>query len=422
VEPLEDRCCPSSYTVTDLGTLGGAESQAFGINKAGQVVGFSYNGSTSDAFLWTAGATDGVPSNRQMKDLGTLGGTSTSGLPSSEGTGINDVGQVVGEAYTASGAYHAFLWTKLGTSGPPSNPQMQDLGTLPGDVTSIAYGINPTSSHGVQVVGESDSASGQRHAFLWTQNGGMIPLGTLGGTFSIANAINDAGQVTGEASLNGDTVTHAFLWQNNVMTDLGPLSNGQAINGGGQVAGEWVPKSSTGLHGFRWTTGKIADLGTLNLGGTVNQSDARGINDAGSVVGWSGADLGVLAHAFYWPGKGAIQDLNSLILNNPGFAYLENATGINQGGQIVGEGPFPTLSTPHAFLLTPSTGQAPMAAAVPSLGNRGIRPADLGGRTLRLADETVHGANGQAAFNDVGEWSSILDATLLAAFLTKETP
>jgi hypothetical protein len=31
---------------------------------------------------------------------------------------------------------------------------MKDLGTLPGDDTSVAYGINnPTSSHGVQVVG-----------------------------------------------------------------------------------------------------------------------------------------------------------------------------------------------------------------------------------------------------------------------------
>jgi len=377
VERLEDRWCPSAgYTVTDLGTLWGSGlSYANGINQAGQVVGYAYNGSTTDAFLWTKGASDGVPSNPQMKDLGTLGGTSTSGLPSSDGNGINNAGQVVGEAYTAGGTDHAFLWTNGGTDGVATNPQMIDLGTLPGDSNSIAYGINKaTNSHGVQVVGESDSASGQRHAFLW-QNGVMTDLGTLGGTFSIAYAISDPGQVTGQASLNGDTVTHAFLWQNGVMTDLrtlgGTFSNGQAINAGGQVAGESSPKNSTEVNGFRWapstpngTTGKMTDLGTLNLGGTVKQSGARGINDAGSVVGWTGDGLGILAHAFYWPGSGGIKDLNSLIPANSGFAYLENATGINNGGQIVGEGPFPTVSTPHAFLLTPSTaGQAPVAAA-----------------------------------------------------------
>jgi hypothetical protein len=34
LEPLEDRCCPSTtYSITDLGTLGGANSQANAINS-----------------------------------------------------------------------------------------------------------------------------------------------------------------------------------------------------------------------------------------------------------------------------------------------------------------------------------------------------------------------------------------------------
>jgi probable HAF family extracellular repeat protein len=437
LDRLEARDCPS-YTVTDLGTLGGSgSSYAYGVNQAGQVVGDAYNGSTMDAFLWTPGATDGVPGNVRMKDLGTLGGTSTSGDPSSAALGINDVGQVVGQAYTAGGGpYHAFLWSVTG------NPQMKDLGTL-GGANSVATGINPTSSRGVQVVGWSDTDTGQRHAFLW-QNGQMTDLRTLGGTDSEADGINDAGQVTGVSWLSGDSVEHAFLWTpgatdgvpgNPQMKDLGTLggrlSNGQAINAGGQVAGSSLPKNGSEDNGFSWlpkssngTTGKMSDLGTLNLGGTVKQSDANGINDAGNAVGWSGSALGVLAHAFYWAGSGGIVDLNGLILNNPGFAYLENATGINNGGQIVGEGPFPTLSTPHAFLLTPSTAGQQSMVAIHSPGNMGLSPADLAGRPPGPADEAISGANGQAAFNDAantpgGVW--YVDQTRLNGFQVANT-
>jgi probable HAF family extracellular repeat protein len=367
LEQLEDRCCPSTsgYTVTDLGTLGGLGSYAYGINAYGQVTGWAGTSNDSHAFLWTKGGTDGVSSNPQMKDLGTLGGESTSGLPTSEGFGINDAGQVVGFAHLADGHVRAFLWTRNGTGGPTSNPQMQDLGTLLGDTDSYAYGINPTSSDGVQVVGESDGPSGQ-HAFLWTQKGGMIPLRTLGGTSSHAYGINDVGQVTGDG----------FIWQNGTpTTNPGSLGGGgtvaRAINAGGQVVGASSPKSADFAHGFRWVptspngaTGKMTDLGVLKLGLTDKVSGAYGIDDAGDAVGWSGQDLWVFSHAVYWGANGSIKDLNDLIPPNPpGFSLLENATGINDGGQIVGWG-YSLASTSqtgridHAFLLTPTSGTA----------------------------------------------------------------
>ena len=150
----------------DLGTLGGRESYAYGINASGQVVGYSSlpDGSIH-AFLWTNGV---------MKDLGTLGGNSYA-------YGINDVGQIVGE-YVTSGTdprQRAFVWSK---------GVMTDIGTL-GGLDSIANAINASG----QVVGFSAGTdNNQSHAFLWT-NGVMTDLGGPGG---LANAIADGNRQT----------------------------------------------------------------------------------------------------------------------------------------------------------------------------------------------------------------------------------
>lgn len=101
-----------------------------------------------------------------------------------------------------------------------------DLGTLGGHF-SFAHAINDRG----QVVGRAATSSGQQHAFLWDK-GVMQDLGTLpGGSFSDAYAINDLGQVVGFSSMNESTCTlydgcwHAFLWQNGTMIDLGGLDN-----------------------------------------------------------------------------------------------------------------------------------------------------------------------------------------------------
>jgi probable HAF family extracellular repeat protein len=83
---------------------------------------------------------------------------------------------------------------------------MSDLGTL-GGVNSSASGIN---AHG-QVVGDSDTTSGSRHAFVW-ENGMLTDLGTLGGSNSFALAINASGTIVGLSS-NSTGEFRATLWE-----------------------------------------------------------------------------------------------------------------------------------------------------------------------------------------------------------------
>src|SRR5262249_2704893 len=116
-------------------------------------------------------------------------------------------------------------WIGLAPVFAHAQASIVDLGTL-GGPSSRAFWINEVG----QIVGDSDTAAGQSHAFLW-ENGVLTDLGTLeGGTsssvFTAGRMINNAGHVAANCDLQGGTVFHACLWQHGVMIDLGTLPGG----------------------------------------------------------------------------------------------------------------------------------------------------------------------------------------------------
>jgi len=232
----------------------------------------------SHAFTYSPSSNGGNSPSSTNWDLGNLGGSG------SWANGANDVGQVVGGSFTASGFQHAFLY---------SNGVMQDL--LPGVISSEARAINNAG----QVVGVRGGI-----AFLWS-GGNLQDLGTLQAPYnatSYAYAINAIGQVVGSSSSSlGDS--HAFLWKDNVMHDLGILPDGLIC-------------------------------------------EAYGINDYGQVVGYSASSANG-TRAFLYRG-GVMLDLTSLVENLPAGEVLMIAYGINNRGQIIADG-----SRGHGYILTP---------------------------------------------------------------------
>lgn len=322
----------NGYAITDLGTLGGAESGATDINNRGRVVGqaLTAEGETH-AFLWQTGPEGGTG---EIRDLGTLGGRE------SRAAAINDNDQVVGFAKLPDGQDRAVLW---------QNGQMQDIGIAPGGTFSRATDINNRG----QVVGEADFPDPNagsvpiNNAFLW-QSGQMQPLLTLrpADETAVATGINESGHIVGYVVLHlaggPRPGGYGFSWQAGRIESLpalgsigtGPgFAKAYGINAGAQIVGESTTK--LGVSAMLWHNGQANEV--------VVGAAAYDINRIGQIVGSVGGK------AFVWQ-DGQLKDLNTAITPGSGWV-LEEARAINDAGQIVGSGTVGGLR--HAFLLTP---------------------------------------------------------------------
>ena len=291
---------------------------------------------------------------------------------------VSNSGQVVGTTIITIGEFleaHAFSWTAAGG--------MVDLGSFGGS-RSEAYAVNENG----QVVGLSaltgGGYGGPIHAFLWTASRGMVDLGTLGGTQSAAYAVNENGQVVGDSLIVGDTEFHVFSWTaSGGMVDLGTLggtdSRAGAVNDKGQVVGESTTANGE-QHAFSWTAaGGMVDLGTLGGG----FSRAVSVNENGQVVGESTTANGV-TRAFSWTAAGGMVDLGTL---GGGFSlaaglYFDiHSVGVNDNGQVVGFSATANGAT-HAFSWTAAGGMVDLGYLGGRFQSGAFRQSKWAGRRL----------------------------------------
>lgn len=254
------------------------------------------------AVMWTREA--------GFQDLGTLDGMS--GGEAGAYAISDDGNRIAGWSTLQGGSFsNAFIWIRGATGGVAANAQMYALQALQGgDGYSTADAI---SANGQFVAGSSTVAPNTYRAVRWnvkniltTGTAAAENLGTLGGEYSFANAINADGRVVvGFSRTTSPYGTHAFRWEegstagvagNAQMEDLGTLggesSKALAVSGNGRIVVGNADVDANNTRAFRWTR----ETGMLSLADWLAQSgvdvgdiallEATGIsNDGGVIVG-----------------------------------------------------------------------------------------------------------------------------------------
>lgn len=213
------------------------------------------------------------------------------------------------------------------------------------------------------------------------QNGGDQNLPSLGGGGNVYYGVFFYGQTSltfGQSMLADNPncaggATHAALWLNGSVTDLGtiatnpnncpsgmpPFSSAYGANTVGDVVGvsdidaDAPQQFRLQAHAFLWNGGVMHDLGTL--AGSAYGSEALGVNDSHEVVGTSDAirtsDGAQLTRAFLYA-NGTLLDLSFFLVSAPSLR-LTSATAIDCQGNIaaVGSDMNGDESNVHEYLL-----------------------------------------------------------------------
>lgn len=352
-----------NYTVTDLGALNG-QSEAFAINNQGIAVGWSFNASgtrqavrfdsTAVVPLFTPRGVNSVayaiadngtivgrlgtraavftPAN--ATDLGTLGGNESVAF------GINELGNVALQSQLRDANWHAAALQQNYAGIQVDLRTLGGLWSAARDVNNARFGA-----------GWSHTRSGPTHATLIAPNGALFDLGTLGGLQSEGYGLNDAAQVCGWSDLrtrhvtptNRNQIRHAFRWSAGRMLDLGDPYVAR-------------PYPNRGLFGGRYFVFRFFD-GEIERSVHVYGVDTfgHGINRHGDVAGMARlytSPNGNMDRATVYR-NGRMWDLNDCIPMGSGWV-LHRAWGINDRGQIVGQGMNLANGQLRAFLLTPT--------------------------------------------------------------------
>ena len=353
-----------------IALLASPSSAGFTIRDLGAIVDSGTSGAQAiNAAGGTAGTATG-PGGATVAVMssgsGNFQAVPVSGATSSVGRSINLAGDVAGTYTDGVGVRHGFVMSM----GQMNVLKPLTVGGLSGTYT-LANGINDSG----QVVGTGDVPGGTTRAFTMGPGGSPTIIAPLGsGTFDVGNGINNNGTVVGASEILPGGLQHAFITNSaGTATDLlGRNSAGNfrfntygiAINNNGDVVGNGDVGSFE--HAFYASSkgGALVDLGILT-GGTSSLANA--VNDQSYVVGevlfGSSPPGRPNSEAFVWNGSNGIVDLNSLLLPSDRSSWvLTDATGINDSDQISGQGYLNGVL--HGFVLTPMPGDSIFDPAV----------------------------------------------------------
>jgi probable HAF family extracellular repeat protein len=313
-----NQIAPPPYEVRILPPNAPKTIITFESNSNGLIAGAGTDSAQSEtgypprrSFLWN-------PVTGSYTELGFLPGST-----STEALGLNDLGDVIGDANDANGNDQGFIWR---------NGTLQAI-VAPGAAYTYPYAINNAG----EVVGTSYDANGLMRGFVWN-NGVFTMIDVPNSNGTSVEDINASGQVLGYY-YDENWNEQGFLWQNGAITYIsvpGAMSvSARFFNDAGQVAGEYRG-SNFWFYGFFWENGVAT---TITLGGF--RTTVYGMNAAGQVIGSSALPGTSLERAFVWQ-NGQITQLISL----PGAqtGQSSRATSINDGGAIMGTSAAPTGS------------------------------------------------------------------------------
>lgn len=236
---------------TPLSVPGSQQTEAFGINNAGQVVGDYWNDNVNagfhDGFLYSQGLFTTIQ---------------VSGFQQTVPFGINSSSEIVGYVNNNFGAVSQGFIYMAGSI---------TILNVPGSTGTWAYGVNDAG----QVVGTYADATGT-HGFIYT-SGNYSTFSVPGWTNTNAQGINDSGQVVGGAASGGFLLNKGqFFPINGVAEDINNL---------GQIVGE----NTSGA--FLYENGSYTIFNAPNSPPT--QIEFFGINDSEQIVGRYNTDFPV---------------------------------------------------------------------------------------------------------------------------------
>ena len=333
-----------TYEIIELGTFGtdpSTNSNATGMNELGHVAGLAEDDNGQNhAFLYRDGA---------LINLGGLPG----GGGFANGKGVNDLGQVVGQANApAPGGPgwtgRPFVWTE-GQGMVDPEPNDPSYGTW-------CWGINNSGQLALSL----------SEAYFWDPVSGATQIelpGAPTGFGSSAWEINNSGEVCGSVR-NGSVFLHAFRYDSatDTIEDLhDPVtyahSEGYGINDNGDIAG-WAVRHDNFKHPMVWAAdGRTIVLPTGDLTQFHVLSQAEHINNAGTVVG---LDISGLAEPpIGWVAYDVLNAPSPVKFDLRSVLSLEDQTHwtrmhpfeVNESGQICGTGTIDGKT--RAFLMTP---------------------------------------------------------------------